>query len=74
MTVLQHGELLDTLAAKHFQGRFLLSGYRTPLYDDVAANHGWRRVDFELPNNAASGKTKRRMVESVWADFDMEAR
>ena len=26
-------------------------------------------VDFDLPNNAAGGRSKRRMTERVWANF-----
>ncbi|HEY7326079.1 MAG TPA: DNA adenine methylase [Gemmataceae bacterium] len=62
-----HQNLLDTLAG--IKGRFLLSGYRSELYDAVAEQHGWRRVDFDLPNNAASGKSKRRMIECVWMNY-----
>lgn len=67
MTAEQHAELLTTLA--DVRGKFLLSGYRSKLYDDAAESHGWTRHDFELPNNAASGKYKRRMTESVWCNF-----
>ncbi len=63
----QHVELLETL--KGIEGRFLLSGYRSKLYDDHANLCGWNRVDFDLPNNAASGKKKRRMTECVWRNF-----
>lgn len=67
MTAGQHAELLELLAG--IKGRFLLSGYRSDLYDALAARHGWRRHDFDLPNNAAGGKAKRRMTECVWANF-----
>jgi hypothetical protein len=29
----------------------------------------WTRHDFDLPNNAAGGDKKRRMVESVWTNY-----
>jgi DNA adenine methylase len=67
MTDAQHGELLATLEL--IRGRFLLSGYRSEMYDLVATNNGWKRHDFELPNNSASGKAKRRMTECVWTNF-----
>jgi len=67
MDAAEHDALLVTLAA--IKGRFLLSGYRSQLYDDAAAQHGWRRVDFDLPNNAAGGAKKRRMTECVWRNF-----
>jgi DNA adenine methylase len=64
MSEQDHRRLLDTLAG--IKGRFLLSGYRSDLYHAFAEQHGWGHVDFDLPNNAAGGKSKRRMVESVW--------
>jgi hypothetical protein len=30
-------------------------------------------VDFDLPNNAAGGKAKRRMIECVWMNFEPKA-
>jgi DNA adenine methylase len=65
MTERQHRELLDTLRA--CKGKVILSGYANDLYDGVLA--GWTREEFNLPNNAASGKTKRRMIEVLWCNF-----
>lgn len=62
-----HRELLASLTT--LRGRFLLSGYRSELYDTFAVVHGWRRYDYEVANNAAGGKTKRRMIECVWTNF-----
>jgi DNA adenine methylase len=67
MTEAQHRQLLDVLGA--VRGKFLLSGYRSEMYDAAALRHGWRRTDIDMPNNAAGGKTKRRMVECVWLNF-----
>lgn len=67
MTYEQHQQLLDTLA--EIQGKFMLSGYQNPFYQITADTCGWRRRDFDLPNNAASGKTKRRMIECLWTNF-----
>ncbi len=68
MTPDQHIELLATLEA--MQGRFMLSGYRHAVYDEFAKSCNWRRVDFSLPNNAASGKSKRHMTECVWMNYE----
>lgn len=57
--------------AEPIRGKFLLSGYRSPLYDAVAEACGWRRKDFDLPNNAAGGKEKRRMISSVWMNYTL---
>jgi DNA adenine methylase len=69
MTVDQHTELLNLLGG--IRGRFLLSGYRSRLYDEAANAFGWTRHNFELPNNAAGGKKKRRMTECVWTNFKL---
>jgi DNA adenine methylase len=69
MTDEQHQQLLGVLAS--IKGKFLLSGYQNPMYDAYAAQHGWHRQDFNLPNNAAGGKEKRRMTESVWANYEL---
>ena len=68
MTTAAHEELLLELGG--IQGKFLLSGYRSGLYDATANVARWRRVDFDLPNNSAGGKEKRRMTECVWMNFD----
>jgi len=67
MSEQDHQDLLETLTG--IKGRFLLSAYRSERYDAFARQHGWRRVDFDLPNNAAGGKSKRRMIESVWMNY-----
>jgi DNA adenine methylase len=67
MTKHQHIDLMAALC--RLKGKFLLSGYRSELYDGYAHAEGWTRHDFELPNNAASGDSKRRMTESLWCNF-----
>jgi len=68
MTDEDHGELLTVLG--QIKGRFLLSGYRSEIYDEAAAAYDWHRRDFDLPNNSAGGATKRRMIESVWTNYE----
>lgn len=67
MTEQDHIELLETLAS--IEGKFMLSGYDNELYARFAKRHKWRRVEFDLPNNAAGGKAKRRMIERVWMNY-----
>lgn len=67
MTETQHHDLLALIA--RIKGKFLLSGYRSPMYDAEAERFGWRRVDFDSPNHAAGGKEKRRMTECVWMNY-----
>ncbi len=69
MTVEQHEELLDAITG--LQGMVMISGYASPLYDSRLT--GWARHEFDLPNNAGSGKHKRRMTEVVWANFEASA-
>lgn len=70
MTLGQHEELLATLGG--VDGKFMLSGYESELYSDAANANGWSCHKFELPNNSAGGKSKRRMVECVWCNFDVD--
>ncbi len=67
MTVEQHRELLSTLAG--IEGKFMLSGYPSDLYDSWASIHGWNKRDFDLPNNASSKKEKERKIERVWMNY-----
>ena len=65
MTEAQHRELLTALL--DCKGKVMLSGYDSPLYREMLKD--WTRHAFDLPNNAASGDTKRRMIEVVWCNF-----
>jgi DNA adenine methylase len=65
MTTEQHEELLATI--KTLQGKVMLSGYPSKLYDSKLS--GWHRHQFDLPNNAAGDIIKRRMTECVWCNF-----
>lgn len=62
-----HIALLALLAM--IKGKFVLSGYRSDLYDQHAALHGWTRHDFEIVNNASSKKKKDIKTESIWCNF-----
>jgi DNA adenine methylase len=67
MSVEDHVKLLSTL--EKIEGKFLLSGYRSKLYDEWAERNGFARQDFEIANHASAGKSKRTMTESVWMNF-----
>ena len=62
-----HIELLAVLA--NIQGKFLLSGYRSILYDRFSDECGWHRSEYLIANCAASGLKKRTMLECVWTNF-----
>jgi DNA adenine methylase len=65
MTDDAHRKLLGTI--KQVQGKVMISGYASTLYDTALA--GWNRHTFDLPNHAASGKEKGRETEVLWCNF-----
>lgn len=65
MTEGDHRDLLDVVC--QCKGKVMLSGYPSELYDRRLA--GWTRHTFDLPNNAANGKEKRRETEVLWCNF-----
>lgn len=67
MTFQQHHDLLVQLSA--IKGKFILSGYRSELYDAISKSEEWRRVDFDLPNQASSAKVKERKTECCWMNY-----
>jgi len=67
MSANQHGELLEALGRA--KARFILSGYRSDLYDDWASGCGWRRVDIAIDNKASSAKTKEVKTECLWMNY-----
>jgi len=60
-----HHNLLCCL--KLVKGKVLLSGYRSAMYDDHLKK--WRRVDFEIPNQASSKREKEIKTECVWMNY-----
>lgn len=69
MTDQEHAELLRELG--RIKGKFILSGYRSVMYDEAASEYGWKRHEFEIANHAAGGDTKRRMSEWVWWNYEV---
>jgi DNA adenine methylase len=64
-TAALHAELLDLVG--QCKGKVMLSGYPSELYDRRLRD--WARHEFNLPNQAAGGKCKRRMTEVLWCNF-----
>ena len=58
-----HRELAGLL--QHIKGRAVLSGYRSPLYDELFA--GWHRVDAD---EKLCNSSKGRRRESLWMNFE----
>lgn len=68
MTLEQHEELLKT--AESLEGRFMLSGYRSELYDDYALKNKWRLVEINAVLNSSSKREKETRVECVWMNYE----
>ena len=67
MTPQQDGELLKILAG--IQGKLQQSGYHSTMYDDFAANHGWRCEEVEIDNKSSSKKVKDKKIERLWMNY-----
>lgn len=67
MTADDHASLLDVLCG--IKGRFLLSGYPSVMYDDVAAAQGWQRYEMKIDNKASSKRKKDQETECVWTNY-----
>jgi DNA adenine methylase len=67
MTEAQHVQLLDVLAG--IQGKFMLSGYPSDLYQDRQRQHGWNCHICLIDNKAAAGKVKEKKEECLWCNF-----
>jgi DNA adenine methylase len=61
----QHRDLAATLNS--CQGSVVLSGYPSPLYDELY--RGWRTVSFDIANHSACGQSKARKTEILWIRF-----
>ena len=67
MTEKEHDYLLQTLG--NIEGKFILSGYRSELYDTAAEAFGWNRHEKKIHNHASGAKTKPVMTECCWTNF-----
>jgi DNA adenine methylase len=67
MSAEQHASLLKVV--ERCVGKVMISMYHHPLYDALLKKKKWKVVEFDLPNNAAGGIRKRRMVECVFMNF-----
>lgn len=65
MTLSQHLSLLSWVNSTKAQ--VMLSGYRSPLYDE--ALKGWRRVEWDLPNHSSQARIKQRRTECLWMNY-----
>ena len=70
MTADEHSTLLDVLLI--ISGKFILSGYRSNLYDAHALTGAWHRVDIEIDNKSSSAKKKETKTECLWKNFESQ--
>jgi DNA adenine methylase len=68
MTEQDHRELLTVL--NDVEAKVILSGYLSDLYKAMLQPRRWHQIPFDLPNNAAGGKAKRRMTECLWLNCE----
>lgn len=67
MTPAQHLQLLDVLGG--IAGKFILSGYPSELYDEIARVREWRHVDILIDNKASSKAEKETKTERLWMNY-----
>lgn len=67
MTPEQHEELLTTLEG--IEGKFLLSGYPSSMYESFASRNGWQCERIEIDNKSSSAKVKEKKIEVVWRNY-----
>lgn len=67
MTWEDHNQLLAVLGK--LQGKFLLSGYHSNLYDGATKEYGWKCREFQVPNAASGARKKETKTECVWYNF-----
>ena len=65
MSADNHRELAEVL--NRCAGKVVLSGYPSPLYDDLYDK--WRTVHFDIANHAAGGRSKARKTETLWMNW-----
>jgi DNA adenine methylase len=65
MTEEAHYELGEVLNA--CRAKIVISGYPSVLYENMFKT--WRRVEFDIANHAAGGRTKARKRETLWVNW-----
>jgi DNA adenine methylase len=67
MTEHDHARLLAALG--DIEGKFLLSGYQSAMYDDAATLNDWHRVEVEIDCKASGAKEKPKRKECLWMNY-----
>ncbi len=63
-----HLKLLKTLSM--IEGRFLLSGYESKLYSELAEEFGWVKVSLDIDNKASGSAVKEKKTECLWMNYE----
>ena len=69
MSIEDHMWLLVQLS--HIEGKFILSGYPSELYEIFAEHYGWHRRDIEIDNKASGKAVKEIKTECLWYNYDL---
>ena len=67
MTEDDHVELLTLV--NEVQGKVILSGYPSDLYESMLCPPRWHRIDRQVANHASGGTSKRRMTACLWLNY-----
>jgi site-specific DNA-adenine methylase len=65
-----HETLLDTLSS--IEGRFLIHGYPSDMYDDFARDNSLSHLEISVKKHSSSGKVKPEALEKVWGNYDFK--
>lgn len=65
MTDEEHYELGEVLNG--CRAKIVISGYPSALYEEIFKT--WRRIEFDIANHAAGGRTKARKRETLWVNW-----
>ena len=68
MTKDDHEHLLKLLST--LEGRFLLHGYPSELYDDFAEENDWFSEEMTVKKHSSSSQEKPSAIEKVWMNYD----
>lgn len=67
MTKEEHLDLLDALST--IEGKFILSGYPSEMYQEAERLCGWRRVERVVAKHSSNKATKDKATECLWMNF-----
>ena len=65
MSTEEHTELADVL--NKCKSKVIISGYPSKLYSKLY--NSWKKIQFDIANHSAGGKTKERKTETLWLNW-----